>query len=49
MPNNQTKTNPVKDQPFWAVPTVLAIILVSSGVFMLLLAKSIEIFSSLNY
>ncbi len=47
--SRQAKSNAVKDQPLWAVPAVLAIIMVSSGVFMLLLAKSIEIFSSLGY
>ena len=48
MPNDQAKTNSVKDQPIWAVPAVLAILMLSSGGFVLMLAKAIEIFSSIN-
>ena len=39
----------VKDQPWYAVPAILAIIMLSSGGFMLLLAQAIKIFSSMGY
>ncbi|WP_156165305.1 hypothetical protein [Demequina rhizosphaerae] len=37
-----------KEHPFWAVPTVLAIILLSSGGFVLLLAQALKILSSIQ-
>ncbi|WP_156156190.1 hypothetical protein [Demequina maris] len=37
-----------KENPFWAVPTVLAIILLSSGGFVLLLAQALKILSSIQ-
>ena len=37
-----------KDHPFWAVPTVLAIVLLSSAGFVLLLAQALKILSSIN-
>ncbi len=52
MSNNQevtAKKTSVKDQPWWAVPAVLGIILISSGIFMLLLAHAIEILSRTGY
>jgi|GEM_PF-1485403 len=48
--HNRTTTAPsTKEQPYYAVPAVLAIIMVSSGVFVLLLAQAIKIFSSMGY
>jgi hypothetical protein len=47
MSNAQVATK--KEMPFWAVPTVLAILMVSSGTFVLLLAHAIAIFSSVRY
>lgn len=38
-----------QDVPFWGVPVVLSTIMISSGVFVLLLAQSIKIFSSIGY
>ena len=37
-----------KEYPWWAVPTVLGIVLLSSGLFVLLLAQSISILSSID-
>ncbi|WP_297081327.1 hypothetical protein [uncultured Demequina sp.] len=42
-------TTTTKDLPWYAVPGALAIIMVSSGAFVYLLAKSIETFSSIGY
>jgi hypothetical protein len=39
----------IKDQPYYAVPVILAILMLSSGGFTLLLAQSIKVFSSVNY
>jgi hypothetical protein len=38
-----------KQQPWWAVPTVFGIILVSSGIFVVLLAVGISILSNVGY
>ncbi|MDN4476494.1 hypothetical protein QQX09_11575 [Demequina sp. SYSU T00192] len=52
MPDQIATTEPAatakKEQPFWAVPTVLAIILLSSGGFVLLLAQALKILSSIQ-
>ncbi len=37
-----------KEHPFWAVPAVLAIIMLSSGGFVLLLAQALKILSSIG-
>ncbi len=37
-----------KDQPLWAVPAVLAILMLSSGGFVLLLAQALKILSSIG-
>ncbi|MBX3098937.1 MAG: hypothetical protein KF761_05100 [Salinibacterium sp.] len=47
MSNTVANTKPV--YPWYAVPTVLAIIMLSSGGFVLLLAHAISIFSSVGY
>jgi len=47
--NHKPTAPSIKEQPYYAVPAVLAIIMVSSGVFVLLLAQAIKIFSSMGY
>ncbi|SEI95779.1 hypothetical protein [Demequina mangrovi] len=37
-----------KEHPWWAVPTVLGIVLLSSGGFVLLLAQALKILSSIG-
>jgi hypothetical protein len=44
--NNKPTKQPV---PFWGAPAVLSLIMVSSGVFVWLLAQAIATFSSINY
>ncbi|WP_156160886.1 hypothetical protein [Demequina maris] len=44
----QSPASTKKEHPFWAVPTVLAIILLSSGGFVLLLAQALKILSSIQ-
>jgi hypothetical protein len=38
-----------KNQPWWAIPVTLGIIMVTSGVFVVLLAYGISIFSTIPY
>ncbi|MCB2413307.1 hypothetical protein LGT39_10675 [Demequina sp. TTPB684] len=45
----KVKKNDIKDAPFYAVPMILAIIMLSTGGFMWLLASSIKIFDSMGY
>jgi hypothetical protein len=42
-------TKKARDYPWWAVPTVLGIIMVSSGIFMVLLAWAIDMLSAVQY
>ena len=45
-----TKNGSTKQQyPWYAIPTTLAIIMLTSGVFVLLLAQAISIFSTIPY
>ncbi|MDN4478472.1 hypothetical protein [Demequina lignilytica] len=47
----ETTTQPAaakKELPFWAVPAVLATLMLSSGGFLLLLAQSLKILSSIG-
>ncbi len=43
------KKNPAKQAPWYAVPTILGILMVSSGLFVFLLAHGIKVFDSMNY
>jgi hypothetical protein len=47
--NTQVAATNRKQQPWWAVPTVFGIILVSSGIFVVLLAAGISILSNVGY
>ena len=42
-----SKSNPAKQYPWYAIPATLTIIMVGSGVFVLLLANAIAIFSTI--
>jgi hypothetical protein len=39
----------VKEQPLWTVPAVLALLMLSSGGFFVLLATGIQILSGIRY
>ncbi len=43
------KNNRIKNAPYYAVPAILAILMLSTGGFMLLLANAIRIFDSMGY
>jgi hypothetical protein len=45
----QTKRNAVKDQPLWAVPFVLAILMLSSAGMFVLIAIGVSIMSGVGY
>jgi len=47
--NNTSDAASRKEQPLWAVPAVLAILMISSGVFFVLIAHGISILSSVGY
>ena len=47
--NTKAKKNDIKDAPYYAVPVILAILMLSTGGFMWLLANSIKIFNSMGY
>ncbi len=47
--NPKAKKNDINDAPYYAVPVILAIIMLSSGGFVLLLAQAIKIFDSMGY
>lgn len=47
--NTASDVVPRKEQPLWAVPAVLSILMISSGVFFVLLASGISILSSVGY
>lgn len=45
----KAKKNDIKDAPFYAVPAILAIIMLSTGGFLYLLASAIKIFNEMGY
>ncbi|MFW2514567.1 hypothetical protein ACNI3K_12410 [Demequina sp. SO4-13] len=47
--HRKAATPSIKEQPLYTVPVVLAILMLSSGGFVLLLAQAIKIFSSIGY
>jgi len=47
--SNRAETLSIKQQPLWTVPVVLAILMISSGAFFVLLALGISILSSVSY
>lgn len=47
--NHQSENHSRPQQPIWAVPVVLAILMVSGGAFFVLVALGISIFSSIDY
>jgi hypothetical protein len=50
MANTQVDSKTRKQQqPWWAIPATLGIIMVTSGIFVVLLAHGISIFSTIPY
>ncbi|GIG55490.1 hypothetical protein [Demequina activiva] len=47
--DNATTTNSIKDAPWYAVPTILAILMLSSGCFFALLALGISTLAGTGY
>ena len=46
---SKTEKQAAKQQPWWAIPATLSMILISSGIFFVLLAYGISILSTVPY